>query len=244
MRMIYSLTDRLHPAVIGEDILCYAQCDVTCYVIRGERGDMLIDTGLPQIWGGMEKWLAGYDIRQVFLTHAHVDHDYNAAKLQRKGARILLSERDSTLRQNFLSQRLKPTMPKYAPRNVLMTIGGGLMRSPAYTADIFGKDRSLLRRMGYDADIVPLPGHTYGSCGVYSSGVLYCGDAFTALWKRPDICPNAVSPGLMRRSLERIVKLSPKMLACGHGLPLRFDEAYPVIEEYLRRTDKDGRLIR
>ena len=38
---------------------------------------------------------------------------------------------------------------------------------------------------------------------------------------------------LMKRSHIKIVKLSPKWLACGHGLPVRFDKALPVIEEYL-----------
>jgi glyoxylase-like metal-dependent hydrolase (beta-lactamase superfamily II) len=114
-----------------------------------------------------------------------------------------------------------------------MTIGGGLMRSPAYTADIFGKDRSLLRRMGYDADIVPLPGHTYGSCGILSKGVLYCGDAFTMIFGKPEIPPHAVSPQLMQNSLRVIESLHPDWLACGHGLPVRYDRAAQAIADAL-----------
>ena len=201
----------------------YAQGDVTCYVIRGKHGDLLIDTGMPYIWDGLRRWLMQYRIRHLFLTHAHVDHDWNTAKLQRAGVKVLLCERDRMLRQNRL-------------RNYTQLIGGTFFTSPPYDADLyFGKhDRDLLRRLGYPADIILLPGHTYGSAGVLSNGVLYCGDAFTGLWKKPDITPHAVSPELMRRSLERIVKLSPEWLACGHGLPMRFEEAYPVIEHYLR----------
>ena len=114
-------------------------------------------------------------------------------------------------------------------------MNGSLFKSPRYNADIYfdGKDQSLLRKLGFDADIIQLPGHTYGSVGVYSKNVLYCGDAFTALWKRPDITPHAVSPRLMRKSLERIIRLSPEWLACGHGLPIRFEKVLPVIAEYL-----------
>lgn len=72
-----------------------------------------------------------------------------------------------------------------------------------------------------------------------SKGVLYCGDAFTALWKRPDITLHAVGPKLMRRSLERIAALSPEWLAYGHGLPMKFEKALPVIEEYLSKSEKD-----
>jgi glyoxylase-like metal-dependent hydrolase (beta-lactamase superfamily II) len=66
-----------------------------------------------------------------------------------------------------------------------------------------------------------------------SEGVLYCGDAFTAMWGKPDITPHAASPDAMASSLERIVKISPEWLACGHGLPVRMREARPVIKKYL-----------
>lgn len=246
-----NITKRLFPSVTNEnrecgDILYYAQSDMTCYMLRGKQGDLLIDTGLFQIWSGLREWLEQYDIRYVLLTHAHADHDWNVVKLQRKGAKILLCEYDKDLRQNYLSQLVKPTMPKYTLRNYTQWISGGLFKSPHYDADIyFGKkDRGLLHELGFDADIVFLPGHTYGSVGVYSKGVLYCGDAFTALWKRPDVTPHAVSPKLMHKSLERIIRLSPEWLACGHGLPIRFDDALPVITEYrshcIKKTDNDS----
>lgn len=234
------ILNRLFPPVTNEtrkfgEILYYAQNGITCYVIRGNSGDLLIDTGMPQIWHGLQSWLKQYDIRYVLLTHAHADHDWNAAKLQKKGAKLLLCAHDRTLRQNYLSQRVQPALPKYTLRNYTQWINGSLFKSPPYDADVYFscKEKELLRELGFDADPVHLPGHTYGSAGVYSKGVLYCGDAFTALWKRPDITPHAVSLKLMRRSLARIVKLSPAWLACGHGLPVRFDDAFPVIEAYL-----------
>ena len=69
--------------------------------------------------------------------------------------------------------------------------------------------------------------------GVLSEGVLYCGDAFTAIWGKPDITPHAASPAAMVRSLGRILELSPEWLATGHGLPAKMAEACPVIKKYL-----------
>lgn len=224
------------PIIRTGKIHFYAQSDVTCYVIRGKQGDLLVDTGLPNTWRGMSNWLKNYDVRWVFLTHAHVDHDWNAAKLQKAGAKLLLSEYDRPLRRNYLSQPVQPTSPRYRLRNYTQLIGGALLRSPAYDADVYLQDNDcdVLRKLGFDADIVPLPGHTYGSLGILSDSVLYCGDAFTALWHRPDITPHAVSPELMRESLRYIMKLNPAWLACGHGIPVRMRDAKPVIGDYLR----------
>lgn len=58
--------------------------------------------------------------------------DWNASKLQRTGAKILLCEYDKDLRQNYLSQLVKPTMPKYTLRNYTQWISGGLFKSPHY----------------------------------------------------------------------------------------------------------------
>ena len=183
----------------------YAQSDVTCYLLHGTGGDLLIDTGLPQTFRGMQKWLCNADLKYVFLTHAHPDHDWNAAKLPRTGAK-------------------------------LQNVGGRFCKSPPYEPDICigDADGGLLRTLGFDAEIIPLPGHTYGSLGILSRGILYCGDAFTALWHKPDITPHAVSPALMRQSLQTILRLDPQWLACGHGLPVRMRDARPVIESYLR----------
>ena len=236
------MTNRLMPAVTDREkplggIRYYAQGGMTCYILRGKRGDLLIDTGLFQIRGGLGKWLEDYRIKHIFLTHAHADHDWNAAGLQAKGAEIILSERDRGLNRHFMSQPVKPTHPKYFLRNLTQWMNGSIFRSPAYKADIYftGSGEGILTELGYPAEIVPLPGHTYGSAGILSGKVLYCGDAFTALWKRPDITPHAVSIEEMQDSLRRILEISPEWLACGHGLPLRFAEARPVIEAYLRK---------
>jgi glyoxylase-like metal-dependent hydrolase (beta-lactamase superfamily II) len=212
----------------------FAQSDVTCYILRGRKGDLLIDTGLPQTFRAMRRWMDGFDVRYVLLTHAHPDHDWNAAKLQKRGMKLILSEKDRDLRQNFRSQPVLPTAPKYRLRNFMQNVGGAIVKSPRYAPDFWLDDGNpdMLRGLGFDADIIPLPGHTYGSVGVMSNGVLYCGDAFTMLWRKPDITPHAVSPALMRESLETVLRLEPKWLACGHGLPVRLRDAAPVIRAY------------
>ncbi len=216
-------------------ILYLAKGDVTVYLLHGTAGDLLIDTGFLGTWRALSAWISQYDVRYVFLTHGHPDHDWNAAKLQKRGARILLSERDKGLPRHFLSQPVKATMPRYRARNLVQRFGGALTNSPRYTPEYLSDDDpDALCRLGFDAQIVPLPGHTYGSLGILSNGVLYCGDAFTMIWKKPDITPHAVSPSLMTESLRTMLRLSSRWLACGHGLPVRMADAKPVIQAFLK----------
>lgn len=228
----------LHKPVIRSGrIHFFAASDITCYVLRGTQGDLLIDTGLPQLRKPMQEWLRAYKIRWVFLTHAHPDHDWNAAAMQKNGAKLLLSVLDRDLRRNFLSQRVMPTSKRYAVRNVMQCIGGGIIKSPPYDADLYFSeaDSGLLRTLGFDAEIIPLPGHTYGSCGILSKGVLYCGDAFTMIFGKPELTPHAVSPQMALDSLRVIAELHPDWLACGHGLPVRYADAEPEIRRLLSR---------
>lgn len=211
---------------------------VTCYVLHGKNGDMLIDTGIPFCHAALKNWLSDCNIRHIFLTHAHVDHDSNAAILRRElGSEIILGQHDLPLIGHYGRQPVKPTHEKYRLRNIQQNICGKMkiFSTKPYRPDILVTEENcnILRSLGYDAEIIPLSGHTLGSIGVLSDGVLYCGDAFTAIWGKPAITPHATSPKLMCRSLERILKLSPKWLATGHGLPVSFSSSQPVISEYL-----------
>ena len=211
---------------------------VTCYVLKGKKGDMLIDTGIPFIYKALEECISGFDIRYILLTHAHVDHDSNAEKLRKSlGAEILLGERDRELIGHYGRQPVKATLRRYRLRNVQQNICGRmrLFSTKPYVPDILLNSRNtgILRELGFDADVIMLPGHTLGSVGVLSDGILYCGDAFTALWGKPDITPHAASLNAMARSLERIIEISPKWLACGHGLPVKMRDARSVMKKYL-----------
>ena len=92
----------------------------------------------------------------------------------------------------------------------------------------------LLKRLGFDACFVFLPGHTAGMTGLICGDTLYCGDAFTALFYEPEIPPYAADIGTMKKSLREIADMNVKWLACGHGLPVQHQDAVRVIRKYLK----------
>ena len=229
------------PVIRTGHINLFAQSDVTCYIIRGTAGDLLVDTGFYMNRRALSEWLSVYDVKWIFLTHAHPDHDWNAAAVRKKtGAKILLHEADRELIRNFRSQPVHPTADRWRLRNMTQNIGGALVKSPPYQPDIlFGDaDSGLLRQFGFDAETVHLPGHTRGSSGILCGDVLYCGDAFTAIFGGPDITPHAAFPELMKASLRRILEIRPDRLACGHGFPVKMRDAEPVIRAYLAETEE------
>ena len=206
----------------------------TCYLLKSKESVLLIDTGMYGNLKALDKWLGDEKVDYVFLTHGHVDHDWNASAFQKRGAKIILSEKDKNLPRHFRSQPLLATMPKYRFRNFTLNINGTIFKTRKYTPDVLiGENWDYLKSLGFDAQIIPLPGHTYGSIGILSDGVLYCGDAFTAIWGKPDITPHAVNIELMKESVKTILEIDPEWIACGHGAPMKMDEAKPVILEYL-----------
>ena len=77
---------------------------ISVYVIPGKNGDMLIDTGFSTTTKPLLKWITenGFNITDIFITHAHPDHDWNAAKFKQLfNARIWLGKEDLNLIRNF-----------------------------------------------------------------------------------------------------------------------------------------------
>ncbi len=202
---------------------------ISVYVIRGSRGDMLIDTGFSTTKKAIVDWIRrnNFNIKDIFITHAHPDHDWNAAYLKELyNARIWLGAEDVTLIRNFSSQPQIPTDKRYTMRVKWISFWTKtpLFKSKSYEPDIVIKDDAdeLAANYGYDIKFIHLPGHTRGSYGILNGDVLYAGDSYAVLNGVPTLPPHAASLELMRESYEKIVKLAPKYLACGHGVPFEF----------------------
>ena len=109
------------------------------YLVEADNGLVAIDTGTP---GNADKLLAGIaalgrkpaDLREIVLTHQHLDHAGGAKLLQdRFGARLIMSAADYDLldqQVRFLKGWFRDTLPT-APmeRLALMRLDGDLYES-------------------------------------------------------------------------------------------------------------------
>ena len=78
-----------------ENIYIKRFCYFNLYVIKGKNGDILIDTGFIGMKRNLKKWLYQFNIKLVILTHAHVDHIWNASYVKELyNCKIAISEND------------------------------------------------------------------------------------------------------------------------------------------------------
>ena len=164
-----------------------------CYILKGERGDLVIDPG-----EGSFDWVMQNTgkIAAVLNTHGHFDHVYDDAKLQRAGAKIYIHEDDAFM------LRADPfeTMPEPIEADVL----------------IKGQEQSL-EIAGFNVKFSLFAGHTPGSCMIEVDGVIFSGDVIfkgsIGRWDFP-----FSSGEQMRESLHKILQIEGDFtLYPGHG---------------------------
>ena len=164
-----------------------------CYILKGERGDLVIDPG-----EGSFDWVMQNTgkIAAVLNTHGHFDHVYDDAKLQRTGAKIYIHEEDAFM------LRADPfeTMPESIEADVLVK----------------GQEQSL-EIAGFNVKFSLFAGHTPGSCMIEVDGVIFSGDVIfkgsIGRWDFP-----FSSGAQMRESLHKILQIKGDFtLYPGHG---------------------------
>lgn len=207
---------------------------VNAHLIVGRSGCVIVDAGLP----GTEQKLHAVlkrngldfgDIKLIIVTHAHVDHAGNAARIQRlSGAPILAHEGDLPyyLREREMHFCASGLFGKIFLRT-------GLMFEPyeKFKPDILLRDSDCvsLTEWGIDGVAKHSPGHTAGSITVQleshhmfvgdliASGLLLGGIAFTG---RPKSPPFEDDPKMVAAQLQNMIENGGRDFYMGHGGPL------------------------
>jgi glyoxylase-like metal-dependent hydrolase (beta-lactamase superfamily II) len=208
------------------------------YLIRSEPLT-LIDTGLAtdrafeELTKGLEaQGVAISDIKQIVLTHKHIDHIGNAWRIQQQtGAPILIHEQDmraisdadvdGTRFNQLAFRRLKDWQ---IPAKVRETLSESLLpKWKIQSADATPLcDRQRIVLADGELEVLHTPGHTMGSICLKYGRYLFSGDHIL-----PDISPNIGvgdmnKPGLLGYffdSIERVRQLAEEQVTVlpGHG---------------------------
>jgi glyoxylase-like metal-dependent hydrolase (beta-lactamase superfamily II) len=189
------------------EILPVGPLRCNCSVVGDEhsREALVIDPG-----DEIEEVLAivrrhGLTVKQIIITHAHIDHVGGAMQLKRStGAPILLNQSDSALLKMVDEQ----------------AAWVGMAPPGAVTVDADLADAGTVRAGALAATVMHTPGHTQGSVCLYfePEKKLIAGDTlFAGSIGRTDL-PGGSFPMIMKSLHERVLALPDDTLVVpGHG---------------------------
>ena len=216
---------------------------VHCYVIDGDDGPILVDTG----FGGLDRWP---EVAAIVVTHMHPDHVGGAREAhEATGAEVHQGALDYAQ-----TERVWGSMD-WPHRIVEWFTSHGV---PAQATEALVEQGHAFRRaigfyrgpqLLYEGSVVggwrvlELPGHADGHIALERDGVLVSGDAILtpitpAVGLYPESRPDPLADYL--QSLERVIALAPRIAYGGHGDPVEDPpaRAREIIKHHEARLDQ------
>jgi len=230
---------------------------VHCYLLPGEDGWTLVDTGLG-LPGAEERWapvLAEVEVARIVVTHFHPDHVGGAEDAQAlTGARVLQGADDyEQCLRVWGSSDWSERLADYLQANGLPQEAAAELRHESRTFGPFirfARDPEPLREGDEVAGwrVLELPGHADGHICLERDGILVAGDhllgAITpTVGLYPDSRPDPLGDYL--DSLERTIDLAPSLALPGHGDPVADPpaRARQIVEHHRRRLDESAAAL-
>jgi len=197
------------------------------FVVDGDEGLTLIDTGLPKRAGAFVEGIASIgrsieDVRSIVLTHNHVDHAGNAAQLKSdSGAAVYCSALDAPAIRGETDPPTPPFLDQ-TPLQILKPLFGLLPKADATMVEHIISVGTVLN-LPEDLLAIATPGHTAGHMSFRldrAGGILFVGDA--AVHKG-----GTLKRGLFNRStadinqsIRDLAQLEFEIACFGHADPL------------------------
>jgi glyoxylase-like metal-dependent hydrolase (beta-lactamase superfamily II) len=232
---------------------------VHCYLLPGNEGYTLVDTGLG-LSDAAERWAAVLgvlraDVARIVVTHFHPDHAGGGEDAQRlTGALVLQGARDyeqceRVWGRDDWSERLAG----YLLENGLPEPVAEELRHEARSFAPFirfARDPEALRE-GDEVDgweVLELPGHADGHICLFRDGVLVAGDHLLGsitptIGLYPESRPDPL--GDYQASLRRTIELAPRLALPGHGdlIDDPAARAGEILDHHQRRLDETATAL-
>ncbi|WP_116210280.1 MBL fold metallo-hydrolase [Streptomyces olivoreticuli] len=201
------------------------------HLVRLPDGYALIDTGVPgsapAILDALEQLGSRpQDVRQIVLTHFHVDHMGSAADLvAATGARVLAGALDAPFIRGTTPEPEPVFTASERTLHEQITAGFADANMPPVKhvpVDIELRDGDTLDGWAEPVRVLHVPGHTPGGVALHltSSGVLFPGDIVATAEGRAILGPFNVDRKEAIASFRRLAALEVETVCVPHGRPL------------------------
>lgn len=168
-------------------------------------------------------------IRQILVTHAHLDHSEGAAGLAQAIGAPVLAYGDADAGRSPLMQALSGST------------GGAEGRDTAFRPDQILRDGERIEAAGWALTAIHTPGHMGNHLSFLWGDQLFCGDVILG-WSSTLISPPDGDLLDYFRSLDRIEALRPARLIPAHGDPV--DDPLPRIADLrAHRRDRTAQIM-
>lgn len=202
------------------------------HLVRLRTGFAVVDTGVP---GSAPEILdalrhvggAPEDLRQIVLTHSHVDHMGAAADLvDATEAQVLAGAADAPA-VGGVSAEPEAVLTGDPERKLWDQVRRGMAAADPkplryVPVGVRLDDGDALEDWPGGARVVHAPGHTPGSIGIYldAHGLLFSGDTVATGEGRALLGPFNADREQAERSFHRLAALEPDILCVPHGDPI------------------------
>lgn len=221
---------------------------VNLYLIRGNDGYTLVDAGISYkgvvnpISEALRHWGVDWDaIQSIIITHGHFDHIGGLRAIHERTEAIIYAHPADT---PIIEGRQKPIFAD----PIDLGIRDKIFRRFAINSqaepteiDILIDEGDKLDGVAPGAEVIHLPGHSYGQIGLWlpEERTLIAGDAMMHMpWGLTGPFRIA-SPDWadVYRSIERVAQCAPDNLCLGHGAPITGNASTLVQRFYERWQD-------
>lgn len=216
------------------------------YFVRSAVGWMIIDTGIP----GKRKKILDFmhknnippcKVKIIVITHAHYDHVGNLANLKfLTSAPVFIHHTGAALIESANSVLPTPVSPMAKLSTNLVRIFPFALRFKPVKADETVHNKTSLSAYGFQANIIPTPGHTEDSVSVvFDDGTTFTGDAcFNMNFKRNVIPPFINDAETLLKSWHLLNENGVKKFYPGHGMAFGIDKFHRSFKKLEKLSKK------